>query len=195
MATRFCADRTQLEQGVADLAIRAGFPRFMWVRYVEAPIEQQRFELLIRDTNHSEASLRFGPHRSTWGLWPRLRLSCSTAAAVFRRLEMKKGSRRLTPRTLVPPLLSYLRQNTTSASSATDRLSSGVDLLDLGLLPPQLLMDRLDVIVSLFPQRDFFDHAGSLADQRVLLCFDDLECTVRPIDVRQLRGLRDGLAQ
>lgn len=40
MASRFCADCTELEQGVADLTIRAGFPRLVGVRYVEAPIQQ-----------------------------------------------------------------------------------------------------------------------------------------------------------
>src|SRR5215471_11573998 len=115
--------------------------------------------------------------------------SCSS------RTPHEKGSRRLAPRTFVTPPSSYTRQKTTSSSSPADRLPGRVDLLDFGLLSPQLLMNRLDVIVALFPQRDLLDHASNLVDERVLLGFDHLERTVRPIDVCQFSRLRDRLAQ
>src|SRR5215470_15551299 len=111
------------------------------------------------------------------------------------RAPQETGSRRPAPRTFVTPPSSYTRQKTTSPSSPADRLAGRIDLFDFRLLPPQLLMNRLDVIVALFPQRDLLDHASNLVDERVLLGFDHLERTVRPIDVCQLSRLRDRLAQ
>ena len=73
----------------------------------------------------------------------------------------------------------YSRQETTSASSATDGFSGRVDLFHFGLLPPQLLVDRLDVVVSLFPQLDLLDHTRDLVDERLLLRFETGRTRVR----------------
>ena len=56
-------------------------------------------------------------------------------------------------------------------------------------------MNRLDVIVAFLAQRHFLDDASRLAHQGLFFGFDDLERGVCPIDVCQLGGLRERLAQ
>src|SRR5215831_8858585 len=62
--------------------------------------------------------------------------------------------------------------DTCGTSRPADRLPGRVDLLDLRLLTPQLLVDRLDVVVTLLAQRNLLHEARHLVDQCLLLGFD-----------------------
>ena len=69
------------------------------------------------------------------------------------------------------------------------------DALDFDLLAADLVPDRLDMVGPDLLQRDFFDNAGRLIRQRMFSGLDDFDRVVRPIDVANVFGIGDCLAE
>src|SRR6516162_7125650 len=63
------------------------------------------------------------------------------------------------------------------------------EALDLHLLAADLVVHGLDMVAADLLQPDFFDHARSLVDQRLLSGLADFERGVRPIDIADVFGV------